>query len=81
MSTIQSLLKKAQTADAPPLQRSGKWGYVMPVIRALMMRGYRIGDAVDWCVAEGAIPLLSRRTAYYAISNRLRREATRAAKP
>ena len=74
MNAIQSILEKAKAAP-PPIKRQGKWGEIMPVIRALMKRKYELSDAVNWCVSEGAIPEASKRTAYYAISNRLRREA------
>lgn len=73
-----NILEKAKAAP-PPIKRQGKWGEIMPVIRALMQRQYELSDAVKWCVAEGAIPEASKRTAYYAISNRLRREAKKAA--
>lgn len=80
MSAIQSILEKAKSAE-PPKKRKGKWDEIMPVIRMLIKRGYELGDAVKWCVTEGAIPEESKRVAYYAISNRLRREAKKAAKP
>jgi hypothetical protein len=73
-----NILEKAKAAP-PPTKRKGKWGEVMPVIRTLLERQYDLSEAVNWCVAEGAIPEASKRTAYYAISNRLRREAKKAA--
>jgi len=73
---LSNLLTKAIAAK--PMPGSGKWAHLMEPVAILLRNGFNLTKAVVWLQEQGAVPLdeKSRRSAYYSIAARLRREKT-----
>ena len=74
------LLLQAQAAT-PPRCRAGKWAPILPAVEILLARRFSLTDAIGWLVDRHVVPAAGRRSAYYSISQRLRRAAATAGRP
>lgn len=76
---LDTLMKKASTAQPPAVQARSSWLPYVPVVRVLMeQRAHSLQAAVEWLVRQGEVPQDRQGGAYRALRQILaRRDAKR----
>lgn len=76
---LDTLMKKASTAQPPDVQARSSWLPYVPVVRVLMeQRAHTLQAAVEWLVRQGEVPQDRQGGAYRALRQILaRRDAKR----